>query len=304
MKSFLLGCLIVLALPAQAEFSRTYIDALPLLRAPANGIEIAYRTAGGEERPAVFMIMGLGASHIAWGDSMVRGVEAGGFRVILLDNRDTGGSTRFDSWGQPTLWWQFIKNRLGFEVDAPYTLNDMASDTVGLMDRLGIDDAHVVGASMGGMIAQLVAANHPQRTRSLVSIMSSTGAPHLPPPSEEASNSLQNVAAGGGGDAERAASIQERGFYPESMPRQMMAIFKTGDRSQAVASITRPTLVLHGAEDALLPPEHGRHTAELVPDANLVIFEGMGHNLPDEVIPELLATMNRHMQAADNGLPR
>ena len=119
---------------------------------------------------------------------MVKGLEQAGYRVLLLDNRDVGGSTRFDEWGQPTLWWQLLKNQLGFDVDAPYTLNDMAADTIALMDLLELEDAHVVGASMGGMIAQVIAARYPQRTRTLVSIMSSTGAPHLPPPTAEASD--------------------------------------------------------------------------------------------------------------------
>ena len=299
--SLLLGALLLaVSTFARADFSRSYLDKQPLLLAPVNGIEVAYRTLGADDRPAVVMIMGLGASHIVWGDRLVKGLESAGFRVVLLDNRDVGGSTRFDEWGQPILWWQFLKNKFGFAVNAPYTLNDMAADTAGLMDHLGIQDAHLVGASMGGMIAQVVAARYPQRARSLVSIMSSTGAPHLPPPTDEASQRLQGLANGDEGAAQKQAEYIERGFYPDSMPRQLMAIFKTGDRSVEVATITVPTLVLHGADDDLLPPPHGQHTAELIIDSEFVIYEEMGHNIPDPVLPRLLARMIAHMEVTDS----
>ncbi len=157
----LFATVLLLTSSAHAEFSRSYLDEQALLATPANGIEIAYRTVGADEQPAVVMIMGLGASHIVWGDDLVKGLEQAGYRVVLFDNRDTGGTTRFDAWGEPTLWWQLLKNQLGFEVDAPYTLGDMAADTVALLDALEVQDAHVVGASMGGMIAQLVAARYP-----------------------------------------------------------------------------------------------------------------------------------------------
>jgi pimeloyl-ACP methyl ester carboxylesterase len=193
-----------------------------------------------------------------------------------------------------------LKNRLGFEVDAPYTLGDMAADTVALMNVLEVRDAHVVGASMGGMIAQLVAARYPRRTRSLVSIMSTTGAPHLPSPSAEASDSLRGLATDDADNTQRRAELIERGFYPEAMPRQMMAIFKSGDRTAEVATITVPTLVLHGADDTLLQPVHGEYTASVIAGAELEIYEGMGHNIPDPVLPSLLARMVAHMQVSDS----
>jgi pimeloyl-ACP methyl ester carboxylesterase len=299
MSRLLLLFLMVTSVSAWAEFSREYLDQQPLEVAPANGISVAYRSLGNPEQPAVVMIMGLGASHVVWGDALVQGLEASGYRVVLLDNRDTGGSTRFDDWGQPTVWWQLLKRQMGFEVDAPYTLNDMAADTVAVMDVLDINNAHIVGASMGGMIAQVVAARHPQRTRSLVSIMSTTGSPQLPPPSAEASESLLGVTTDDGAAAERREAMVARGFYPQSMGRQMMAVFKTGDRSDAVATITAPTLVVHGAEDALLPPPHGAHTAQLIAGSELVVYDSMGHNIPDDVLPKLLQKMTLHMQAAD-----
>ena len=291
--------LMVTSVSARAEFSREYLDQQPLEVTPANEISMSYLSLGDTEQPAVVMIMGLGASHVVWGDTLVQGLEASGYRVVLLDNRDTGGSTRFDDWGQPTVWWQLLKRQMGFEVDAPYTLNDMAADTVAVMDVLDINNAHIVGASMGGMIAQVVAAQYPQRTRSLVSIMSTTGSPQLPPPSAEASESLLGVTTDDGAAAERREAMVARGFYPQSMGRQMMAVFKTGDRSDAVATITAPTLVVHGAEDALLPPPHGAHTAQLIAGSELVVYDSMGHNIPDEVLPKLLQEMTLHMKAAD-----
>ena len=269
----------VTSVSARAEFSREYLDQQPLQVTPANEISMSYLSLGDPEQPAIVMIMGLGASHVVWGDTLVQGLEASGYRVVLLDNRDTGGSTRFDDWGQPTVWWQLLKRQMGFEVDAPYTLNDMAADTVAVMDVLDINNAHIVGASMGGMIAQVVAAQYPQRTRSLVSIMSTTGSPQLPPPSAEASESLLGVTTDDRAAAERREAMVARGFYPQSMGRQMMAVFKTGDRSDAVATITAPTLVIHGAEDILLPPQHGAHTAQLIGGSELVVYDSMGHNI-------------------------
>ncbi len=299
MSRLLLLFLMVTSVSARAEFSREYLDQQPLEVTPANEISMSYLSLGDPEQPAVVMIMGLGASHVVWGDALVQGLEASGYRVVLLDNRDTGGSTRFDDWGQPTVWWQLLKRQMGFEVDAPYTLNDMAADTVAVMDVLDINNAHIVGASMGGMIAQVVAAQYPQRTRSLVSIMSTTGSPQLPPPSAEASESLLGVTTDDGAAAERREAMVARGFYPQSMGRQMMAVFKTGDRSDAVATITAPTLVVHGAKDTLLPPPHGAHTAQLIAGSELVVYDSMGHNIPDDVLPKLLQEMTLHMKAAD-----
>ena len=299
MSRLLLLFLMVTSVSARAEFSREYLDQQPLEVTPANEISMSYLSLGDPEQPAIVMIMGLGASHVVWGDALVQGLEASGYRVVLLDNRDTGGSTRFDDWGQPTVWWQLLKRQMGFEVDAPYTLNDMAADTVAVMDVLEINNAHIVGASMGGMIAQVVAAQYPQRTRSLVSIMSTTGSPQLPPPSAEASESLLGVTTDDGAAAERREAMVARGFYPQSMGRQMMAVFKTGDRSDAVATITAPTLVVHGAKDTLLPPPHGAHTAHLIAGSELVVYDSMGHNIPDDVLPKLLQKMTLHMQEAD-----
>ena len=298
-----LTCLIALCLPltSKAEYSRTYLDSHPLQMAAVGELDIAYRIVGpGPDKPKVVVIMGLGGSNVAWGDALISGLANGGYELLLLDNRDTGDSTRFDEWGQPVLWWELLKYQLGFSVNAPYTLNDMGADIAGLMDAVGYDEAHVIGASMGGMIAQIVAAQYPEKTRSLISIMSTTNAPHLPPPTDEAENRLRNLATGEA-EADREQAIRDRGFYPESMQRHLMAIFKTGDRSDEVATIAAPTLVLHGADDGLVPPEHGRHTASLISDSRFLLIEGMAHDMPEDIIPLLVNEMTGHMDAVEAG---
>ena len=298
-----LTCLITLYLPliGKAEYSRTYLDSYPLQMAAVGELDIAYRIVVlGPDKPKAVVIMGLGGSNVAWGDALISGLANGGYEILLLDNRDTGASTRFDEWGQPVLWWELLKYRLGLSVNAPYTLNGMGADIAGLMDAVGYDEAHIVGASMGGMIAQIVAAQHPEKTRSLISIMSTTNAPHLPPPTDEAEMRLRNLATGEA-EADREQSIRDRGFYPESMQRHLMAIFKTGDRSDEVATIAAPTLVLHGADDGLVPPEHGRHTASLIPDSRFLLIEGMEHNMPEDIIPLLVDEMTAHMDAVEAG---
>ena len=293
--------LITLCLPllGRAEYSRTYLDSHPLQIAVVGELNIAYRIVEPDpDRPKAVVIMGLGGSNVAWGDALISGLANRGYEILLLDNRDTGASTRFDEWGQPVLWWELLKYRLGFSVNAPYTLNDMGADIAGLMDAVGYDEAHIVGASMGGMIAQIVAAQYPEKTRSLISIMSTTNAPHLPPPTDEAEMRLRNLATGEA-EADREQSIRDRGFYPESMQRHLMAIFKTGNRSDAVATIVAPTLVLHGADDGLVPPEHGRHTASLIRESRFLLIEGMAHNMPKDIIPLLVDEMTGHMDAVE-----
>ena len=300
MKTILLSLLLtILVNSSYADFSRDYIDGHQLNTVPANSIDIAYRVLGqGEGRPKVLMIMGLGGSNVAWGDNLIRGLVDNGYEVVIYDNRDTGASTSFDDWGQPTLWLQLLKHSLRLPVNAPYHLNDMAADAVALMDSIGYSKAHIVGVSMGGMIAQIVAARYPQRTRSLISIMSSTMARHLPAPTDLAEGRLRELAEGEA-EAEREAAIRNRGFFPQTMPRHLMAIFKAGDRSIEVAGIQVSTLVLHGADDGLLPPAHGMHTAELINDARFVLLQDMGHNIPTALVPDIVAHMTQHMQRVD-----
>ena len=255
-----------------------------------DGVSIAYTTAGEEESPSVLMIMGLMASHRVWPEEIVNGFVDAGYRVVLFDNRDTGDSDRLDRLGEPKLWWKFLVNSLGFEVNAPYTLLDMAEDGIAVLDVLEIQSAHIVGASMGGMIAQTIASEYPERTKSLVSIMSTTGAKHLPEMTNETEGNFRNFGDGNFGEI-NVEQMRSYGFYPESMPRQLTAIFHAGDRSEQVKNINVKTLVQHGANDPLLPPDHGRHTAELIEGSKLVIYEGMGHNLPPEVLPTIISDM-------------
>ena len=250
-----------------------------------NGVSIAYTTAGEEENPSVLMIMGLMGSHKVWGETIVNGLVDSGYRVILFDNRDTGESENLDRLGKPNLYWKFAMSYLGVDFSSPYTLTDMALDGIGVLDHLGIERAHIVGASMGGMIAQTIASKFPERTKSLVSIMSTTGASHL---SQMSESNEQNFNNAGGWDKDVAHSY---GFYPEAMPRQMTAIMKAGDRSEQVRSIKVSALVQHGVNDTLLPPDHGEHTAELIKDSKLKIYENMGHNLPPEVLPLVIEDM-------------
>jgi len=302
LRIFLTGLIgLCLTFFAHAEYSRTYLDSYPLQMAAVDELDIAYRiVAPDPDKPKAVVIMGLGGSNVAWGDALISGLADGGYEILLLDNRDTGDSTRFDEWGQPVLWWELLKYRLGFAVNAPYTLNDMGADIAGLMDAVGYDEAHIIGASMGGMIAQIVAAQYPEKTRSLISIMSTTNAPHLPPPTDEAEKRLRNLATGEA-EANREQAIRDRGFYPESMQRHLMAIFKTGDRSDEVATIAAPTLVLHGADDGLVPPEHGRHTASLIPHSRFLLIAGMEHNMPEDIIPLLVDEMTGHMDDVEAG---
>ena len=271
----------------------------------ANGIRIEYESFGSSDAPVIVLIMGLGMQLIAWPDPFCQKLAAAGFRVIRFDNRDIGLSTYFDDRGVPRMMWQFIKARIGLKVRAPYDLNDMAADTVGLLDALQIGKAHMVGASMGGMIAQQVAAKYPARVRSLVSIMSSTGNRKLPAPTRDAQRALfarpanphdQNsivdhsvklwAVIGSPGfptdPAELRARTQRsvaRSYHPQGVARQLVGILASGDRSKDLATIRTPTLVIHGDCDPLVRPACGEDTAKKIPGAKLKIIKGMGHDM-------------------------
>ncbi len=282
---------LLIASSAQGRYSRDQAMTIEHL----NGIKIAYTTAGDMDDPAVLMVMGLTGSHRLWGEDLINGLANAGYRVILFDNRDTGDSARLDGLGTPTLWWELFKNWAGFEVDAPYSLTDMAEDGISVLDALGVTQAHVIGASMGGMIAQIIAAEHPGRTLSLVSIMSTTGAAHLPPAEDQASDGLLNIASAEG---DASSQLQDMGIYPEAMPRQLLAIIAAGDRTAQVQTITTPTLVLHGEDDTLLPPAHGEHTHNNIAGSRYVVYPGMGHDMPADVVPLIVADMVEHFEKA------
>lgn len=294
-KIILYFALAVLASSAHADYSRLYFDHTPSMSTQSGDTDIAYRIFNrGSENPKLLLIMGLGGAGAAWGDAFLQALEFEGFEVIVIDNRDTGSSEMFTEWGKPTLWWQLLKYELGFSVDAPYDLNDMAADSIAVLDDAGYDQVHVMGVSMGGMIAQVLAAQYPERIASLTSIMSTTFAPHLPPPTSAAEGNLRSLAEGDA-EASREEAMRNRGFYPESMERHLMAVFDTGDRTEEVQTIDKPTLVIHGSEDPLIPSEHGVHTAEQIKGAKFVLVEGMGHNLPETFHPQIIGLMSEHI---------
>jgi pimeloyl-ACP methyl ester carboxylesterase len=278
-------------------------------RARTHDVELEYETFGREGDPALLLIMGLGAQMIFWHDELCSALVERGFHVVRFDNRDVGRSTWLDAAGMPDVMGVMAAVLQGRPVEAPYLLRDMAGDTAGLLEVLDIPAAHVVGASMGGMIAQTLAIEHPERVRSLTSIMSTTGSRDLPPARPEAMGALltpiptEREAAiersveifrliGSPGfpfdEAEmraRAARAFDRGVNPAGVARQLVAILASGSRREALGSVRAPTLVIHGAADPLVPVEAGRDTAQAVPGAELLEIEGMGHDLPQALWP-------------------
>ena len=275
----------------------------------ANGIMIEYEDHGDKAAPPILLIMGLGAQLTLWPIELVDALVAHGFRVIRYDNRDIGLSTKFDGAGVPNIRTLALKSLFGIKPRVPYTLDDMADDAAQLLDGLGIDKAHIVGASMGGMIAQLFAVNHAERTLSLTSIMSTTGNRRLPAASREAMAVLtkrpqtadaetmiefgMNAARTIGSPAypadptllrERVTSNFERSYSPAGVARQMAAIIANGDRRARLSSITAPTLVIHGDGDPLVPLPGGKDTAANIKGAELLVVPGMGHDLPQQLV--------------------
>jgi len=290
----------------------------------ANGIKIEYETIGNPSSPPLLLIMGLGGQLIHWDDDFCRQLAGKGLRVIRYDNRDTGLSTKFEAAGLPDF--SQVANALmqGQSIEAPYSLNDMAEDALGLLEALGIDKAHICGCSMGGMIAQSFAIRHPHRILSLISIYSTTGNPDLPspqpaglealmtpPPIEREAYIEYNVktmqAIAGSGFAFDAQFIRnisarsyDRAFYPQGVGRQMMAVMAQENRKPALASVIVPTLVIHGTADPLVPPAHGQDTADAIPDAQLMLIEGMGHDLPSVKgpWPQIIDAIAAHTKGA------
>ncbi|WP_234681473.1 alpha/beta fold hydrolase [Bradyrhizobium monzae] len=288
----------------------------------ANGIDICYEIFGNDNAEPLLLIMGLGAQMIHWDDGFCEQLAARGFRVIRFDNRDIGKSSHLAG-GKRLTPLELLKLRfLRIPVAATYKLIDMARDTVGLMDALGIKSAHLVGASMGGMIAQEVTLSFPQRVRSLTSIMSTTGNPRLPPPSREATAVLmappprskeeyiarfcQNwtvLRAGSFPEEEaldpgRAERTFARGLNPAGVGRQLRAVLASGSRKERLHGVKTPTLVIHGTVDPLVHPEGGRDTAASIPGAKLLMIEGMGHALPSRFWPEIVDAIDKHAHGA------
>ena len=290
--------------------------------ARANGIDICYEIFGDPAAEPLLLIMGLGAQMIHWDDDFCRQLAARGFRVIRFDNRDIGKSSHM-SGGKRLTAFELLKLRfLKIPVAAPYRLIDMAKDTVGLMDVLGIKSAHLVGASMGGMIAQEIAISFPQRVRSLTSIMSTTGNPKIPPPTREAAavlmapppatkeeyfvrfaRHLESAARRllprrRGARPFACRAHLERGLNPAGVGRQLRAVLASGSRKERLHHVKAPTLVIHGTVDPLVRPEGGKDTAASIPGAKLLMIEGMGHALPIPMWPQIIDAIDKHAHGA------
>ncbi|HEX8486624.1 alpha/beta hydrolase [Sphingomonas sp.] len=289
----------------------------------ANGIELFYDERGDAGAPVILLIMGLGTQMIAWPDAFCDGLAAAGYRVIRYDNRDIGLSTTLDGATAINPLVAMIMARFGMAFPLAYSLNDMAADAVALLDALSIARAHIVGASMGGMIAQLVAAGWPDRVLTLTSIMSSSGRRGLPGPTprlrkrllaKRPANPSRAEAIAAGVDilslisypdpgrnpdafATMAAAAFDRGYNPMGVRRQLLAIVADGSRVDRLKTIRAPTLMIHGGADPLVPAAHGQDAAKIVPGAKLVILPEMAHDLPPSQIPRMVALIAEHCAA-------
>jgi pimeloyl-ACP methyl ester carboxylesterase len=291
---------------------------MPEEQVHVNGeIEIAYETIGDSEAPPLLLVMGLGGQLIHWDLELCEQFAERGFRVIRFDNRDCGRSTKIAA-PVPNLMRGFA----GLRMDAPYKLDDMADDALGLLDRLGVERAHVVGASMGGMIAQTMAIRAPERLHSLASIMSTTGHRRMSRPRLRVWTVLLRRAPRDreayveyfvrmfrmiGSSAypmdeqrfrEIAAATWDRGHHPAGTARQLAAIMASGDRTERLRELRVPTVVIHGTEDPLVPFRGGVATARAIPNSEFVAIPGMGHDLPREVWPKIVDAVVRNTERA------
>src|SRR3954454_2077654 len=288
-------------------------------RAQVGELELAYETFGDRDDPPLLLVMGLATQMIGWPDEFCAGLAERGLFVIRFDNRDIGLSTHLDDRGAPDI----LAIIGGDRSNVPYPLADLADDAVGLLDALSLDSAHVVGASMGGMVAQLVAIRHPDRVRSLTSIMSTTGDPSVGMPSEAAMGVLlappapdreaaiqravdtYRVIGSPGFEfderalRERAALSYDRRYNPAGVARQLAAILTAPDRTADLGALDVPTLVVHGQADALVNVSGGRATAAAVPGAELLVLEGMGHDLPRALWPEITDRITALVERAE-----
>jgi pimeloyl-ACP methyl ester carboxylesterase len=311
-------------LPNIAKADTDVFDEYPTLFAHINGITISFQDMGPKDGCPIVFIMGLGVGHTYWGDPFIRTFVESGYRVIALDNRDSGLSQRYESFGNPILAWNLLLLKLGIQPSLPYTLQDMADDVVKLLDHLNIQSAHIVGASMGSMIGQMVSASYPDRVDSFISMMSSSGAPHLEigevpnvaPPDPEASREehieygLRMWRAGGGtNDAvfdeayarrrlEKDFDRTQQGWILQE--RQLLAILSFGDRSEYLKLIKVPTLVLHGSNDPYFSLTHAEHVASLISDSKLLVIDGLGHELDPVMIPKITDAIQEHVRFAES----
>lgn len=292
--------------------------------ATVGGVDLCYETFGDPGDPTMLLIMGLGTQMVGWDDDFCAELAARGFHVVRFDNRDIGRSSRLSDVRPPTMRQILMRDRRA----AGYTIEDMADDAVGLLDHLGIERAHVVGASMGGMIAQAVAIRHRDRVLSLVSIMSNTGGRWdgqpalriLPIFLRRAPRDREGFAAytvalfesiGSPGYPpdpdelrERAFRSYDRGVDPAGSGRQLAAIFAARDRGPDLRELDVPTLVIHGKRDRLVSPSGGKRTAKLIPGARLMLIDGMGHDLPRELWPQMIDAIVENATRAVRSAPR
>ncbi|WP_073973852.1 alpha/beta fold hydrolase [Erythrobacter donghaensis] len=295
---------------------------MPTLTTPNTGIEIFYEEHGDPQAPAMLLVMGLGAQMTLWPDELVAALASEGFRVIRYDNRDIGLSQKMEGQRAPSPAVQVLRKKIGFPAKVPYTLKDMADDGIGVLDALGIDRAHVVGASMGGMIVQLMAIHHAERLMSMTSIMSTTGSGRLPQAEPNAIgaltaplkgtdeetlvahglNIIRNIGTPDSAEfpfdeayqRERVLANMRRSVYPAGLPRQLAAILDDGDRTKRLGAVRTPTLVLHGEADPLVKLPGGEATAAAIPGARLVTIPGWGHDLPLKLVPRLASEIGSH----------
>lgn len=285
------------------------------MKISANGITLEVEDHGSPSGEPLVLIMGLGMQLIAWHEDFVQMMVERGFRVIRFDNRDIGLSENFDHLGMPNLGVEALKHTFGLPVRSPYSLADMANDTAGLLDVMGITQAHVCGASMGGMVAQQLALRHPQRVKSLTLMMTTSGSRRLPGPSMKVRSAMLSrpddpksfdsivahyvsiykligspgYPAGDEWLTRRLGMSVRRSYRPRGTARQLTAIVADGDRSRALPQIKLPTQILHGLQDPLVPVEAGRQLASIIPGAKADFIDGMGHDLPVALWPRFAA---------------
>lgn len=289
----------------------------------ANGIRIAVQQHGSEDAPVILLVHGLGVPLSGWPPELVQKLVVRGFRVVMFDNRDIGRSEIMSTLGKRSVAFEYLRSKLGFKVRAPYQLTDMMQDASALLDVLGIQKAHVVGASMGGMIAQLLAAHAPAKVLSLTSIMSTTGKRGLPGPSAEIRNLLLNrpdddsveerlqhgmrtwqlISSPRWRRSEKETRefllrLYARGVTADGIARQIMAIMAAPARNKILASLKVPTLVIHGDSDPLIPVAAGIDTAKAIPGAQLEVIAGMGHDLPVQILERVSNKIAEHAKAA------
>ena len=292
---------------------------MPEQLASVGPVELCYETFGDAGDPAVLLVMGLGTQMLGWREELCAQIAAEGYWVIRYDNRDVGRSTHFSAHRPPSLPELVTRRPRALA----YTLDDMADDAAGLLDALGLDDAHVVGASMGGMIAQMLAVRHPRKVRSLVSIMSTTGAQRvgqpalkvlpflLKPPAKERDAAIERVielfgVVGSPGFERDVAATREmagtsfdRSSDRRGAGRQLAAILAAGNRERHLGTITASTLVIHGTDDRMVAVSGGRATAKAIPGARLELIRGMGHDLPRGAWDQIVGLIAGHARAAD-----